>query len=71
MRRGPESERIGGPGLSRRAVLRGGAALVGGLIIAIEAPVRRARAEERVGEPAPVGAALNAFVHVPPEARCG
>lgn len=67
MRRGPESERIGGPALSRRAVLRGGAALVGGLIIAIEAPVRRARAEERVGEPAPVGAALNAFVHVPPE----
>lgn len=52
-----------GPALSRRSLLRGGAALLGGLVIGIELPARRARADE----PAPVGAALNAFVHVPAE----
>ncbi|MFK8252975.1 xanthine dehydrogenase family protein molybdopterin-binding subunit [Ancylobacter terrae] len=49
--------------LSRRSLLRGGAALVGGLVIGIALPARRAGADE----PAAVGAALNAFVHVPPE----
>ncbi|QIB34567.1 xanthine dehydrogenase family protein molybdopterin-binding subunit [Ancylobacter pratisalsi] len=54
---------MNGPELSRRSLLRAGAALVGGLIIGIGLPVRRARADE----PAPVGASLNAFVHVPTE----
>ncbi|MCJ8144040.1 molybdopterin-dependent oxidoreductase [Ancylobacter sp. A5.8] len=54
-----------GPALSRRALLRGGAAVLGGLMIGIELPVRRARADE----PASTGAPLNAFVHVPPEGR--
>ncbi len=62
MLRDPETG-AGGPGLSRRSLLRGGVALMGGLMIGIELPARRARADE----PAPVGAALNAFVHVPAE----
>lgn len=48
-------------GLSRRALLHGGAALLGGLVIGIELPGRRLRADE----PVPAGAALNAFVHIP------
>ena len=62
MLRDPETG-AGGPALSRRSLLRGGVALMGGLMIGIELPARRARADE----PAPVGAALNAFVHVPAE----
>jgi isoquinoline 1-oxidoreductase subunit beta len=50
-------------GLSRRAVLRGGAALAGGLLIGIELPARRARA----GEPVATGARFNAFIHIAPD----
>ncbi|OYW34748.1 MAG: aldehyde dehydrogenase [Rhizobiales bacterium 17-65-6] len=51
--------------LSRRAVLRGGAAVLGGLFIGIELPAGRARADE----PQAAGAALSAFVHVPAQGR--
>ncbi|PNG24269.1 xanthine dehydrogenase family protein molybdopterin-binding subunit [Methylocella silvestris] len=47
--------------LSRRSVLRGGAAVLGGLVLGIALPAKRARA----GEPQAAGAALNAFVHIP------
>jgi len=49
--------------LSRRALLRGGAALAGGLLIGIELPLARARADESV----PTGARFNAFIHVAPD----
>ena len=49
--------------LSRRDVLRGGAALAGGLLIGIELPLARARADE----PVPTGARFNAFIHVAPD----
>lgn len=64
MLRGPERRsRAGGPALSRRALLRGGAAVLGGLVIGIELPGRRAQALQAGDGAAP----LNAFVHVPPE----
>ncbi|MDQ0512976.1 xanthine dehydrogenase family protein molybdopterin-binding subunit [Ancylobacter amanitiformis] len=63
MRHDPENTRLGRPVLTRRSLLRGGAAFVGGLVIGIELPMRVARADE----PAPAGAPLNAFVHVPAE----
>jgi isoquinoline 1-oxidoreductase subunit beta len=50
-------------GLSRRAVLVGGAALAGGLLIGIELPLGRARADEKV----PAGARFNAFIHIAPD----
>ncbi len=50
-------------GLSRRAVLAGGAALAGGLLIGIELPLGRARADEKV----PAGARFNAFIHIAPD----
>ncbi len=58
-----DQRREGGPVLSRRSLLRGGAAMLGGLVIGIELPGRRVRA----AEPGAEGAALNAFVHVPAE----
>lgn len=64
MLRAPDDQRRdGGVSLSRRSLLRGGAAVLGGLVIGIELPSRRARAVE----PSADGAALNAFVHVPAE----
>lgn len=64
MLRGPEQQsRAGGPAFSRRSLLGGGAALLGGLVIGIELPSRGARAVETGAD----GVALNAFVHVPPE----
>ncbi|TPK78137.1 molybdopterin cofactor-binding domain-containing protein [Mesorhizobium sp. B2-4-17] len=56
------------PRLSRRSVLRG-AALAGGLLIAIELPLARARAQAQpqADEPAPNGARFNAFIHIGPE----
>jgi len=47
--------------LSRRSILRGGAAVIGGLFFGVALPAKRARADE----PRAAGAALNAFVHVP------
>lgn len=63
MQRDPDHTPNHGLALSRRALLRGGAALAGGLVIGIALPARRSRADE----PAPTGAPLNAFVHVPAE----
>ncbi len=54
---------VAGAGLSRRGLLRGGAALAGGLLIGIELPLARARADE----PAPTGMRFNAFIHVAPD----
>ena len=53
---------VAGVGVSRRGLLRGGAALAGGLLIGVELPVRA-----RADEPAPTGARLNAFIHVAPD----
>jgi isoquinoline 1-oxidoreductase beta subunit len=64
MLRDPDSPFAAG-GLSRRALLRGGAALVGGLLIGVELPPRPARADE----PVPTGARFNAFIHVAPDDR--
>jgi isoquinoline 1-oxidoreductase beta subunit len=60
MLRNPDPDVVAGVGLSRRGLLRGGAALAGGLLIGIELPVARARADE----PMPTGTRFNAFVHV-------
>ncbi len=60
MPRSPEMQ-PDSPTLSRRSLLRGAAAVLGGLVIGIELPARRARADE----PQASGAAVNAFVHVP------
>src|ERR1700728_41315 len=60
MLRNPDPDVVAGVGLSRRGLLRGGAALAGGLLIGIEPPVARARADE----PMPTGTRFNAFVHV-------
>jgi isoquinoline 1-oxidoreductase subunit beta len=60
MRRDPEPAVVSGTGLSRRALLHGGAALAGGLLIQIELPLRRARADE----PVPTHARFNAFIRV-------
>ena len=49
--------------LSRRSLLRGAAALAGGLLIGIELPAHPARADE----PVPQGARFNAFIHVAPD----
>jgi isoquinoline 1-oxidoreductase beta subunit len=49
--------------VSRRALLRGGTAFAGGLLIGIALPVARARADE----PVPTGTRFNAFVHVAPD----
>jgi len=65
MLRDPDSLLGAGGGLSRRALLRRGAALVGGLLIGIELPLRSARANE----PVPTGARFNAFIHVAPDDR--
>jgi isoquinoline 1-oxidoreductase subunit beta len=62
MLRNPDPALPAGAGLSRRCLLRGGAALAGGLLIGIELPLGRARA----GEPVPTGARFNAFIHVAP-----
>jgi isoquinoline 1-oxidoreductase subunit beta len=59
MPRDPDPAFVAGAGLSRRAFVRGGAALAGGLLIGIE----RARADE----PVPTGARFNAFIHVAPD----
>ncbi|MBS7546419.1 xanthine dehydrogenase family protein molybdopterin-binding subunit [Ancylobacter oerskovii] len=62
----PRDPEVLEPGtLSRRAVLRGGAAVLGGLFIGIELPAGRARADELQA----AGAALNAFVHIPVQGR--
>lgn len=50
-------------GLSRRSVLFGGAAVLGGLVLGITLPAGRARAEKLEAS----GATLNAFVHIPAE----
>jgi len=64
MPRVPErQDGAGRAAISRRLLMRGGAALLGGLVIGIELPGRRARALE---QKAATAAALNAFVHVPP-----
>ncbi|MFG1334043.1 molybdopterin cofactor-binding domain-containing protein [Xanthobacter autotrophicus] len=57
----PEERRDGAGRLSRRSLLRGGAAALGGLVLGISLPAKRARADE----PRAVGAAMNAFVHIP------
>ncbi len=62
MLRDPDRAGPAGTGTSRRALLRGSAALAGGLLIGIELPVVRARADEP-----PTGAHFNAFVHVAPD----
>jgi isoquinoline 1-oxidoreductase beta subunit len=63
MPRGPDPMIVAGAGAPRRALLRGGAALAGGLLIGIELPMGRARADE----PMPTGARFNAFIHVAPD----
>ena len=63
MRRNPEPAFVDKADLSRRALLRGGAALAGGFLIGIELPPARARADE----PLPTGTRLNAFIHVAPD----
>jgi isoquinoline 1-oxidoreductase beta subunit len=63
MLRDPDSPFGADTGLSRRAVLRRGATLVGGLLIGIELPLRPARADE----PVQTGARFNAFIHVAPD----
>jgi isoquinoline 1-oxidoreductase subunit beta len=63
MLRDPDPAFLASTGLSRRAVLRGGAALAGGLLIGIELPLGRARADE----PVPTGTRFNAFIHVAPD----
>ena len=60
MPRNPDPDVVAGVGSSRRGWLRGGAALAGGLLLGIELPVARARADE----PMPTGTRFNAFVHV-------
>jgi isoquinoline 1-oxidoreductase beta subunit len=50
-------------GVSRRTVLRAGAALAGGLLIGIDFSAGRARADE----PVPTGARFNAFIHIAPD----
>jgi isoquinoline 1-oxidoreductase beta subunit len=60
MLRNPEPAFVAKADLSRRALLRGGAALAGGLLIGIELPPARVRADE----PLPTGTRLNAFIHV-------
>ena len=62
MLRDPDSRLVAGSGLSRRALLRGGATLTGGLLIGIKLPLARARADE----PVPTGTRFNAFIHVAP-----
>ena len=62
MLRDPDPTFVAGVGLSRRGLLRSGAALAGGLFIGIELPLARARADE----PAPTGTRFNAFIHVAP-----
>jgi isoquinoline 1-oxidoreductase subunit beta len=63
MLRDPDPTFVAGTGLSRRALLSGGAALAGGLLIGIELPLARARADE----PVPTGTRINAFIHVAPD----
>ena len=63
MLRDPDPTVAAGAGLSRRGVLRGGAALAGGLLIGVELPLARARADE----PASTGTRFNAFIHVAPD----
>jgi isoquinoline 1-oxidoreductase beta subunit len=59
----PDPTFVAGTGLTRRALLRGGAGLAGGLLIGIELPLTRARADE----PVPTGTRFNAFIHVAPD----
>ncbi len=63
MLRDPEPGFISGTELSRRALLRGGAAIAGGLVIGIALPMPGARADQ----PVPTGARMNAFIHVAPD----
>ncbi len=64
MPRAPERQGgAAGAAPSRRSLIRGGAALLGGLVIGIELPGRHARAAR---PKLPSATALNAFVHVPP-----
>jgi isoquinoline 1-oxidoreductase subunit beta len=63
MPREPDPTQIVGSELTRRAVLRGGAGVAGGLLIGIELSPRRAGADE----PVPTGARFNAFIHVAPD----
>ncbi|MBV9112057.1 MAG: xanthine dehydrogenase family protein molybdopterin-binding subunit [Hyphomicrobiales bacterium] len=63
MRRNPEPAFVDKADLSRRALLRGSAALAGGFLIGIELPPARARADE----PLTTGIRLNAFIHVAPD----
>src|SRR4051812_537798 len=56
-------------GLSRRALLQGGA-LAAGLLVAIELPWSAARAAmASAPEPVPTGQRFNAFIHVAPDDR--
>jgi isoquinoline 1-oxidoreductase subunit beta len=61
--RAPEPTFTAGSELTRRALLRGGAGIAGGLLIGIELSPIRARADE----PVPTGARFNAFIHVAPD----
>jgi isoquinoline 1-oxidoreductase beta subunit len=60
MPRDPDPTAAADVRVSRRAVLRGGAALAGGLMIGVELPLSRARA----AEPAPPARPVNAFIHI-------
>lgn len=61
MLRDPEDHQPDQVMLSRRSLLRGSAAILGGLVIEIVLPSRGAQADERVA----AGMPLNAFVYVP------
>ena len=63
MRRDPDPICFDGARSTRRALLRGGAALAGGLLVGIELPSAPAQAEE----PVPTGPRFNAFIHVAPD----
>jgi isoquinoline 1-oxidoreductase beta subunit len=63
MLRNPEPPLVAKADLSRRALLRGGAALAGGFLIGIELPPAPARADE----PLPTGTRFNAFIHIAPD----
>jgi isoquinoline 1-oxidoreductase subunit beta len=59
----PDPALVAGTGISRRGLLRGGAAFASGLLIGVALPSARARA----GELGPVGARFDAFIHIAPD----
>jgi isoquinoline 1-oxidoreductase beta subunit len=63
MLRKPDPGLVARAAVSRRALLRGGATFAGGLLVGIDLPLARARANE----PVPTGTRFNAFVHVAPD----